>query len=274
MGLRAVPQGNLWLKRPILKLKAVNLMRISIRFIAGLGLLFLQVVLWGQSVSDITGNNLSKDKTRQGVFNAGTSPDAILVAGGAFYVSSPSPTYKVEPEKAYVNPAFTECRAALRKGGYIDIMARIRRTDQKIEFNYEGEIYELKSTHIERLESLEDNRSWLLLFDPLRKDKGIGLYEELYTDGDSRLLLLETAEWQDPPKQNMFDTRDVHRTLEIKKKIIYIAGDSTSEVKSMKRLLSCLPERWQRTANNLRKVHKLKNNKEDYVYLLSQLAAL
>ena len=213
-----------------------------------------------------------KDKdraTQEFLNNAGT--EAALINGGAFYVSNPPPLYKLDVEKAYLDKEFRKMHVVFRNGDAADINGRIRTIDQKIELMREGGVYELRDNYVEYL-TTHDSLTYLFLLDPMKRSKGWGIYERAFAGEDYQLLVYNTAEWKDPPKQNMFDTSDAERTLDPKQKVYLQWKDGkTYEIKNIRGLVLALGTDNVKRSDGIRRRFKLRNNVADYVQLLTAL---
>lgn len=161
-----------------------------------------------------------KDETRKGMFNnTRSSVNGALAAGGAFYVSNPSPTYEVDVEKAYYDPEWQDGEVRMVNGDFYKAKLRYRIIDQAFEVLHEGEAYELKQNQLQGI-YLGGTR-FILMPDPLLKKRGVHIYELHYNTNNYQLVEHHGAQWQDPPEQNMFDTREQHKTIKSMKELIF-----------------------------------------------------
>ena len=167
-----------------------------------LPLLFCTTGLLGQSdpVNDLSEHAQQKDRATQEFMN-NTAAEASLVNGGAFYVSNPPPSYKVDVDKAYLDKEFRKMHVTFRSGDTATIFARIRVIDQKVELMREGGVYELRDNYTESIET-ESGETYLFLLDPLLRSKGTGVYQRAFTGGGFNLLVHRTADWKETRPKN------------------------------------------------------------------------
>lgn len=207
---------------------------------------FLVSVLPGQEqkkdtkVEEKTEAAQLNDETRKGMFNTTQRNDvnSNLAAGGFYYVSNPSPTYEVDLEKAYLDPNWQVGEVRMVNGDFYKAELRYRIIDQSFEVLHEGEAYELKQ---DQLQSIYINKDrFILMPDPMLKKRGMHIYQLHYNTNNYQLIEYHGAQWQDPPEQNMFDTRERHRTIKSMKELIIRTPEGFSMLKSPKDLLKLL----------------------------------
>ena len=235
-------------------------------------LLLCPVVAFTQT-RDSTTRDLStqaqlRDQSREAMFNTARDPNAALTAGGAFYVSNPTPLYEVDAEKAYLDPAFEPLTIILQSGEEYDLPGRIRLVDQKIEVEVEGEIYDLDNQVLKAVITPQD-RVYISAFDPVGRIKGAQIYEVVFAHEDRRLLVNQSTMWEDPPQQNMFDTREVHRTLKRITRVYLVDGSRSTEINRLSDLLDALGLDRSSRAGQYARREGLKNEAADYVALLN-----
>lgn len=231
-------------------------------------LLTVSYPLNGQSTSnDVSKQAEIKDQSRESMFNNGNA-NAVLTGGGAFYVSNPPPLYEVDLEKAYLNPEFQNLTIQLVDGKEYTLPGRIRLTDQRIEVRMEDGIYDLDNRMLKTVLTPEET-TYIASFDPSGKIKGTHLYEVAFEGEDRKLLINRSAEWQDPPRQNMFDTSEPHKTLKSVERTYLISDGKVEEIHRMFDLLNALSLGRKSEEAKFVRQYKLKNNEEDYVRLLA-----
>lgn len=180
-----------------------------------------------------------KDYTRRTMFNeARGSAEGNLINGGSYYVSNPSPTYKVDVKKAYHNPEWQDAEVRMVNGDYYKAKVRYRVIDQAFEIQHEGEAYELKKDQLQGVYIGQDR--FVMMPDPLLKKRGAHIYQLHYSSPKYQLVEFHGAQWQDPPKQNMFDTSDQHRTIKSMKQLIIRTASGFHLLKSPKDLINAL----------------------------------
>jgi hypothetical protein len=106
----------------------------------------------------------------------------------------------------------------LVNGDTYEIKGRYRIIDQQFEVLHNGEAYELKKDQLHRI--IIGEADFLMMPDPLLKKRGAHIYQRHYASKSYQLLEYHGAQWQDPPEQNMFDTREQHRTIKEMKELI------------------------------------------------------
>ncbi len=221
----------------------------------------------GKTTTDLTDQAQMKDRSRQTMFNTTRDPNAALTRGGAFYVSNPTPLYEVDAEKAYLDSEFRSLTVILQNGEEYDLPGRVRLIDQKIEVKVNGEVYDLDNQVVKAVIDSED-RVFVAAFDPVGRIKGTQLYEVAYLNADRRLLVNHGTVWEDPPRQNMFDTREAHKTLKRMERVYLIDGPRSTEIDRLADVLNALYlDRGSRGAQYAKR-EGLRNEVADYVALL------
>ncbi|MEL6393909.1 MAG: hypothetical protein AAFR97_14265, partial [Bacteroidota bacterium] len=159
---------------------------------------------------DVTTNTNTIAFRRDNLLDDGQAQDN-LIGGGAYYVSNPAPTYELDPELIYFDAEWQEGRVELLDGDVYRADLRYRVLDQKFEVLVEGEAYELDNNQIARVDIAD--AYFILMVDPLNRLNGRHIHQLHFIGGDMQILEQHEADWQDPPEQNMFDTREQHRTV-------------------------------------------------------------
>ncbi|WP_420459714.1 hypothetical protein [Neolewinella sp.] len=225
------------------------------------------VICQSGSTTDLTEQPLFKDQSRQTMFNTARDPNAALTSGGAFYISNPTPLYEVDAEKAYLSSNFEVLTVILQNGDEYELPGRVRLIDQKIEVKIEGGVYDLDNQVVQAVIDAKD-RIFVAGFDPVGRIKGTQLYEVVYANADRRLLINHSTVWEDPPQQNMFDTREAHKTLKRTERVYLIDGPRSTEIDRLADVLNALYlDRGSRGAQYAKR-ERLRNEVADYVALL------
>lgn len=214
-----------------------------------------------------------KDETRKGMFNdTRNGVVGALVAGGSYYVSNPSPTYEVDVKLAYHNPNWQMATVRMINGETYETKGRYRVIDQSFEVLHEGEAYELKKQQLQGITIGKDR--FLMMPDPLFKRSGAVIYQLHYNSADYQLLEYHNAEWQEPQKQNMFDTREQHRTIKLSEELVIRANGRFQRIKSQGDAIKIFGIGKKSVASKYIKKNKLKlNQAADLVQFLEYLDA-
>ncbi|MCP9236055.1 hypothetical protein [Lewinella sp. JB7] len=234
-------------------------------------ILILCFLSWGllpaqEEVKDFTEEMVTKDRSRESMFNA-ANPNAALVGGGNFYVSNPAPAYEVDVDKAYLNPEFQPFVVTLIDGQSFEVPARLRLIDQRIEVMVEGQAYDLDG-QVLRDATDHRGRTFVSMFDPTGRIRGAQLYELAFVGKTNRLLVNVATVWEDPPRQNMFDTREATRKLKEVTRVYLVTSVGSTEVNQVKDLLTGLRLDRNDRAYRYAKSKKLKNRLGDFIRLL------
>lgn len=204
----------------------------------------------------------ARDDSRKAMLNSNTvDPTGALMSGSAFYISNPSPTYEVDMNLAYHNPEWQLATVRLVTGDLYEIKGRYRIIDQQFEVLHEGVAYELKKDQLQRVVIGEAN--FLMMPDPLLKKRGAHIYQRHYASKSYQVLEYHGAQWQDPPEQNMFDTREQHRTIKEKKELILSTGGAFFLIKRNKDVLKALGLSKKSAAANFIRRENLKVSEVD-----------
>lgn len=229
--------------------------------------LIFAVGLRSQKVTDLSTQTRSSIQQKEAILNNNTNPNAILAGGGAFYISNPAPLYKVDVEKAYVDPHFQDLQVILVDGQEHTLPGRVRLIDQKVEVEMEDGVYELDNRMIKAIVDTK-GRVYVPGFDPTGRIKGTQLYEVAFAGRENRLLIHHAAEWQDPPPQTMFDTQEQRRTLKSVDRVYVVGNNTGAEIKRMNDLLKFLRLGKETDAGRYVKRQRLQNEIADYALLL------
>ena len=219
--------------------------------------------------TDLTQQANFNDRTRESMFNQ-QNPSGVLSAGGAFYVSNPPPAYEVDPQKAYLDPEFTELKVVLVDGSVHKVPGRIRIIDQQVEIKIDGEVFELDRQVVSRF-SDQHGRTFVAAFDPTRRIDGIHLYRVAHADETYRLLVNEAGKWEDPPQQNMFDTSEPRRTLSSVTRYYLVGPDGAEEIDNFRELCRALGQDKSGRVKDLQREKKGEGDEALYVALLETL---
>ncbi|PHI20640.1 hypothetical protein CEQ90_06170 [Lewinellaceae bacterium SD302] len=214
-----------------------------------------------------------KDNSRKAFLNqTGGTTEANLVNGGAFYLSNPSPTYKIEVEKAYHKPEWQKSTVRMVNGNSYGIQGRYRVIDQAFEVLHQGEAYELKKEQLQSVTIGEDR--FLMMPDPMLKKRGAVIYQLHYTSGAYQLIEYHGAQWQEPKEQNMFDTSEQHRTIKPMKELILRTKGEFVKIKNHGEALRSLGVDKKSVQAKYAKKNKLKLNRSaDLIQFLEYLDA-
>ncbi|OAV43732.1 hypothetical protein [Lewinella sp. 4G2] len=143
---------------------------------------------------------------------------AALQSGGTFYASAPPATLELTPETAYLRPEWEELVIRTTTNETATVQGRYRLIDQKFEIKDGEDIYEIYTTMVREAQLGDD------YFVVQSEGAEMVIYQVLYRDTDNQVLIKHTAEWQDPPQKNMFDTSEAVRKLK-KRQITYLASN-------------------------------------------------
>lgn len=220
-------------------------------------------------------NKLSETKmnnqSRESLLNDGGSMNT-LNNGGAFFISNPSPSYKVDVKLAYHNPEWQTTEVRMINGDKYKIKGRYRVIDQAFEVLHEGEAYELKKQQLQSVLIGEDR--FLMMPDPMLKKRGAVIYQLHYTSGAYQLIEYHGAQWQEPKEQNMFDTSEQHRTIKPMKELILRTKGEFVKVKTHGEALRSLGVDKKSVQAKYAKKNKLKLNRSaDLIQFLEYLDA-
>lgn len=221
-----------------------------------------------ESNQDVSSQSTSKDESKRSMVN-NLAVNSVLSNGGAFYVSNPPPLMELDPEKAYLRTDWETLVVRLMDGKTSELIGRYRLVDQKFEIKVDGELYEIYSTMISAAKLGEDN------FVLLPEASGTKIYQVHYQGEDYQLWSHHTSDWQEPEKQNMFDTRDAKRTLKKEEKLLLLHPEGRDQVKNKKQLLQMLKleknGREMKYAKNMRlDLHKGADVAKLLVYMTEQ----
>lgn len=178
-----------------------------------------------------------KDFSRKAMMNDGRVENA-LVSGGAYYISNPAPTYEIDMNLVYHQAAWQASTIELLDGSTFTAKARYRVLDQKFEVLVDGEAYELDNARLLKI-TVGDQR-FALLPDFQLKEPGRLIYQVHYRNENREVLERHHAKWQDPPQQNMFDTREQHRTVRRSAETYFRDGGEVIQLKNNKELVKIL----------------------------------
>lgn len=233
--------------------------------------LFAQQKTEKQEVEDKLEDTNLQDNSVKAMMNSNTvDPTGSLMSGAAFYISNPSPAYKVDMELAYHNPAWQVASVRLITGDAYEIKGRYRIIDQQFEVLHKGEAYELKKDQLQRIVIGEDD--FILMPDPMLKKRGAQIYQRHYASKSYQLIEHHGAQWQDPPEQNMFDTREQHRTIKEMKELLLRANGDFFLIKKNRDVFDALGIAKKSAAANYVRRENLKiTDAEDLVKFLQHL---
>lgn len=224
-----------------------------------------------QKTDDVVEETLIADQSRQSFFNDPNNMNS-LSNNGAFYVSNPSPSYKVDVKKAYHNPEWQTTEVRMINGDKYEIKGRYRVIDQAFEVLHKGEAYELKKQQLQSLLIGEDR--FLMMPDPMLKRRGAVIYQLHYASSAYQLIEYHGAQWQEPKETNMFDTSEKHRTIKPMKELILRSKGEFVKVKSHNEAIRALGIDKKSIQDKYLKKNKLKLNRSaDLVQFLEYLDA-
>jgi hypothetical protein len=213
---------------------------------------------------DISQQTTATDESTRSFINNNASVNN-LIGGGAFYVSTPPPLMELDPKKAYYRTEWDRLLLRLVTGGTVELEGRYRLLDQKFEINTDDGIYEIYNTMVAEAQLGDD---YFVIFPDNQKMK---IFQVYYRSSNYSLIGHHSAEWQDPPSKNMFDTREAKRTLKKKRQLfIAYAGGTRSAIRSKRQMIDLLGIAKNSRAAKFIKREKIDSNNPQGVLRLLQ----
>lgn len=201
-----------------------------------------------------------------------TALDNSLSTGRSYFIDAPPVEYDADPEKLYYNPAFKAATIQLLGEESFSTLARYQLLNQKFEVVADRKVFDLDNERILSIDILNDH--FILLFDPLRRQRGRVIHQVHFHQDGIQLLEQHQAEWRQQQRGAVAYGKIENKQLLNRYNIVILAiGEKAYQIKSAKDLTTALNLPKKGAARNFIKAEKLKLNKPaDAARLLEYLA--